>query len=362
MLRIELPLNTTQPILGVGAMYKNTLCLIKDNQAYISDVIGTLDTATAIEAYDKVADELLKLANNPVACAACDLHPDFHSTRFAESLKTRLFPVQHHHAHIAAVMAEHGMNQPILGVAFDGFGLGANNQSWGGELLLVEARGYRRLGRLRPLPQPGGDRAARLPWRMGAAALWEIGRGSEIAGRYAIFPQAQSLASLLERQLNCPTTSSAGRLFDAACGLLNVKPIAAFEGEAPMALEAMARTPEIMSEGWTISETHGLLELDLRPLLARIADAPPEEGANLFHGTLVEATAAWIEHAAGKTGLRRVAFGGGCFMNKLLREGLARRMDDGRITALWAHVMSPGDASISLGQAYAAAWAMEQGL
>ncbi|MDR3424487.1 MAG: hydrogenase maturation protein HypF [Alphaproteobacteria bacterium] len=359
MQKLAVPFNQSPPILATGAMFKSTLCLIQNGEAHVSDVIGALDNPAALQAYDLSASELMRLATKPLSCVACDLHPDFYSTRFAENLKLPLFPVQHHHAHIAAVLAEHGIKQPTLGLALDGFGLGADRQSWGGELLAVDARGCRRVGRLRPLLVPGGDKAAREPWRMGAAALWELGRGDEIATRYAQFPQAKAMLQMLARRLNCPPTSSAGRLFDAACGLLGVKPLAAFEGEAPMELEKLAQAPEIMPNGWNIAEKDGLLELDLRPLLSRIADTPPQEGANLFHGTLIAALAAWVEQATEKTSLQQVAFGGGCFMNKVLRDGLADRM---KMTVLQTQTLSPGDASISVGQAYAAAWAREEDL
>ena len=359
MQTLAVPFGKLPPVLGMGAMFKNTVCLIQDGVAHISDVIGALDNGAAFESYDQAVGVMMRLAAAPVARVACDLHPDFFSTRYAENLKLPLFPVQHHHAHIAAVMAEHGVKHPVLGIAFDGFGLGEEGQSWGGELMLVNACGYRRVGRLRPLLQPGGDSAARAPWRMGAAALWDIGHGEEIPSRFADFPQAQALAEMMERGLNCPPTSSAGRLFDAACGLLGVTPIAAFEGEAPMALEKMARNPAVLQNGWAIAEKDGLLELDMRPLLSRLADVQKEEGANLFHGTLIEAVAAWVGQAREKTGLWHIVFSGGCFMNKILREGLALRMESMKMSVLGAQALSSGDASISLGQAYAALWALK---
>ena len=178
----------------------------------------------------------------------------------------------------------------MLGLALVGFGLGPGSQSWGGELLRVDPGGYDRLGHLAPLSQPGGDVAAREPWRMGAAALHALGRGDEIATRFADRRGAPVIAQMLARGLNAPPTSSAGRLFDAACGLLGVKPVASFEGEAPMALEAMVDRPAVDPEGWALAD--GVL--DMRPLLDRLLGMEPEAGADLFHGTLAAALAAWV--------------------------------------------------------------------
>jgi len=354
-----LPLARKLPsVLGAGAFLKNALCLIQGKEAWISRDNGSLDRVEAIEGYERTVAELFAGAGEKPIVVAHDLHPDFHSTRFALASSLKPIAIQHHHAHIAAVMAEHGIDQPVLGLALDGFGLGLNNESWGGEMLRVDAKGFQRLGHLLPLPQPGGDVAARQVWRMGAAALWVLGRGDEIARRYDAFPHAKVLGTMLERNLNCPPTSSAGRLFDAACGLLGIKPLATFEGEAPMALEAMVKETKVDPKGWTFSES---LVLDFRPLFAELASLSAEEGSGLFHGTLIAALADWAEKTAEKTGIRTVALGGGCFFNKVLREGLSARMMSARLIPLLPQKLSPGDAALGLGQAYAAALMIENG-
>jgi hydrogenase maturation protein HypF len=344
-------------VLAVGAFLKNTLCLTRGARALVSRDVGNLDTVDAVREFDDTAERLLDLAGAPLAAVAHDLHPDFHSTRYAEALAARLgigaVAVQHHHAHVAAVMAEHGIEQPVLGLALDGFGLGAGNQSWGGELLEVGPAGYWRLGHLAPLLQPGGDRAAREPWRMGAAALHALGRGDEIAVRYQHIAGAPVIARMLERGVNAPPTSSCGRLFDAACGLLGVKPIAAFEGEAPMELERLAVRLRIDPHGWRLAG--GVL--DMRPLLDRLTDIEAEEGAGLFHGTLIAAMTAWAAWAAEETGLRRVVLSGGCFFNKVLTTGLVEGLGRLGITCLTARRLTPGDPAISLGQAWVVAMA-----
>ncbi len=345
------------PVLAVGAFLKNTVCLAHGSQAVLSADNGNLETAAAILAFEAAAERLS--ARVRPAVIAHDLHPDFPSTRYAEALAASLgvaaVPVQHHHAHVAAVMAEHGLAEPVLGLTLDGFGLGPDNQAWGGEMLCVDAAGYRRLGHLAPLRQPGGDVAAREPWRMGAAALHALGRGDEIASRFADRPGAGVIAQMLACGVNAPLTSSAGRLFDAACGLLGVKPVARFEGEAPMALEAMVRRPVADPGGWTLAD--GVL--DMRPLLARLTALDPETGADLFHGTLAAALADWVVCAVETTGLRTVALCGGCFFNTVLSTELAGLLAGQGVRTIRGQRLDPGDRAISLGQAWAVGMARE---
>ncbi len=347
---VPLP-GTAPPVLGLGAFLKNTVCLVQGGEALVSHDVGNLETTEAVHQFEDTVARLLD-GVAPVAVAH-DLHPDFYSTRYALGLGPEAVGVQHHHAHVAAVMAEHGLTGPVLGLALDGFGLGPDNGSWGGELLYVDRDGYRRLGHLALLKQPGADAAARQPWRMGAAALHRLGRGGEIGQRFATMTGAGIIAQMLDRDVNCPATSSAGRLFDAACGLLGVKPVAAFEGEAPMALEAMASRPQAMDGGWTIAD--GVL--DLAPLLDRLPGMEPAAGADLFHGTLIAALIDWVARAAAETGVTDVALCGGCFLNKVLSGGLAAGLPQRGITPLFPVHLTPGDGAVSLGQAWAVALA-----
>lgn len=345
------------PVLGTGAFLKNALCLIQGQEAWISREVGSLDSLEAIHAFQETAQDLLSAAAFAPIAVAHDRHPDFYATRWALESGLPPLAIQHHHAHIAAVMAEHGLEEPVLGLALDGFGLGDNDESWGGELLLVDGPRFQRLGHLYPLPQPGGDRAAREPWRMGAAALWSLGRGAEIAARYAGFTGAGQLALVMDKGLNAPMTSSAGRLFDAACGLLGVKILSAFEGEAPMELERIAAESGVESilidsSLWRIDSS---LILDMRPLLETLSSRPLAEGAALFHAVFAGALLDWTLKAAPKTGIRKIALGGGCFFNKLLRDGLTRGMIASGLTPLFPKALPVGDTALALGQAYAAA-------
>ena len=346
------------PVIGMGAFLKNTVTLIDGDRAFVSHSTGHTDTPDAIVAMEETARRLMAFTGSRPVAIAHDWHPDFPSTRFsavlADELGVETLAVQHHHAHVAAVAAEHGHDGPLLGLALDGFGLGPDKAAWGGELLSVNDAGFTRLGSLSPLLQPGGDIAAREPWRMGAAALHALGRGAEAAQRWPERPAAMLLPRVMDKGLNCPATSSAGRLFDAAAALLNVCAVAQFEGQAPIALEALVTQPAVLPGGWHLSAA-GVL--DFRPLLAALADADDAvHGANLFHGTLAAAMAEWVLAAVERAGTTRtVAFSGGCFFNKVLSADLGARLEAGGLRVLRPTLLGPGDPAISLGQAFVAA-------
>ena len=335
--------------LGVGAYLKNTVTLIRGKTAHISPVAGDLGTPEAIGLFEQ---SIKALDARPVLVAH-DLHPDFYSTRWAE--RQSLAPclsVQHHHAHIAAILAERGIDVPVVGLALDGFGLGSDGGAWGGELLWVDGADFRRLGHLTAIAQPGSDKAAQEPWRMAASVLAKLGRADDIADRFAQFPAAPHMADIIRRGLNAPLTSSAGRLFDAASALLGICLIAASEAEAPMALEALVTEPKIMKDGWRISPD-GVL--DMMPMMEALIDQTPASGADLFHGTLIAALTEWSVAAAEQTNARHVALAGGCFFNKILRHGLTEALLARNLIPLSPIALSPGDPSVSLGQAWIAA-------
>lgn len=360
--------HSAPPLLSMGAWFKNTVCLAQGKQAWVSHTVGDLFQAEACLAHEATARELLRVLEGKPAAIAHDLHPDLHSTRFAVQLATELgiraIGVQHHHAHIAAIAAEHGIEGPLLGLALDGVGLGTDGQAWGGELLRVDGARFERLGHLRPLALPGGDRAARDPWRMAAAALFDLGRGDEIAARFADQPGAEIVAAMLARGLNSPRTSSMGRVFDAAAGLLGICPRMEFEAQAAIALEQNATAyiethgwPAPLEAGWHIDD-HG--QLDLLPLLGAMSSEPDTGyGAALFHATLVAALLQWVLRAAESAGIERLACGGGCFFNKLLRAGLVERIPAAGLELFMPRQLLPGDTAISLGQAWVAMHQLE---
>ncbi len=343
--------------LAFGGLLKNTVCFTRGDEAFVSQHVGDLDNAATCSALEETVERLSGLLRIEPERVACDRHPDFHSTRaaaaFAAQRRLPLTPVQHHHAHIAAVAAEHGLRRPLIGLALDGVGLGDDGLAWGGELLRVDGAAMRRLGHLRPLALPGGDRAAREPWRMAAAALHAMGRGDETARRFAAQPASARLGRLLERRLNAPHTSSAGRWFDAAAGLLGVKPVAAFEGQAAMLLEGLAEAhgpAEPWTDGWTLS---GNGQLDLLRTLERLADeADARRGAAVFHATLAQALAEWAIGAARACGIGDVALGGGCWLNRVLSTRVQAQLRAAGLTVWQAAELPPNDGGLSLGQAW----------
>ncbi|MDO6563816.1 carbamoyltransferase HypF [Amphritea sp. 1_MG-2023] len=343
--------------LAVGAFFKNTLCITQGDRAYVSQYIGDLDNPDCCQALATLAQHLMQLLEITPQQVVCDLHPDFYSSRFARQYAQQqgipLFTVQHHHAHLAAVMAEHRVCEPVLGLALDGFGLGVDHQLWGGELLRIDGHQYTRLGHLPEQHLPGGDRAASEPWRSAAAVLYQLQRTEEITQRFHQ-PAAVTVTQMLQRQFNCPLTSSAGRLFDAVASLLGICHDNSFEADAAMQLEARAYR-YLQNHPWPelpplIDFTAAGEPLLLR-LLATLADAQDAGwGAALFHRQLIDGLTHWMIRHQPETRLP-VVLAGGCFLNQLLRQGLTEQLQQAGLTVYSAKLLPCNDAGISLGQA-----------
>lgn len=345
------------PVLAVGGYFKNTVCVTRGDEAFVSQHVGDLDNAPTCRALESAVAHLLSILDVVPELIVHDRHPDFHSTRHAARLAAQyavpLLAAQHHHAHIAAVLAEHRCENPALGVALDGVGLGTDGGAWGGELLVVDGDRCDRIGRLAPLRLPGGDRAAREPWRMAAAALARAGRGDEIARRFAVEPGARPVAEMLAKGVRAPETSSMGRWFDAAAGLLGVSRHMVFEGQAAMQLEGLAQLHGPVPADRALYAIGGDNELDLTALLARLADTPDAGfGAALFHATLVAALADWTTRAAAAQGLTTIAGAGGCFLNAILSAGLRTALARHGLQLLEAQAVPPNDGGLALGQAW----------
>ena len=349
-------------VLAFGAHQKSSVCLTRGSEAFVSPHIGDLDNAATCAFLDETVLRMASLLTIRPEVVAHDLHPDTYSTRaalaFAAQHGLPSVAVQHHHAHIAATCAEHGHGGEVLGLALDGTGLGTDDGAWGGELLRVHGARCARLGHLRPLPLPGGDRAAREPWRMAAAVLNETGHGADIADRFK-HAGSDIVATMLARRLNCPPSSSMGRVFDAAAGLLGLCSHSKFEAQAAMLVEQAATRfvetlgwPQPLRGGWSI-DAQG--QLDLLPLLCALDGAVDiEQAAARFHATLVAALGDWVRRAAERHSLTTVAWGGGCFLNALLSLGLRQNLEQHGLTVLAPRQLSPGDAGLAFGQAWVA--------
>jgi hydrogenase maturation protein HypF len=364
----RLPLGAPARVLAVGAWLKNTACLLDGDRVHWSPLHGDLATPQACLALEASVQALLAQANGRVDAVAHDLHPDFESTRLALALAAELgvpaIPVQHHHAHIGVIQAEQGRSDGVIGLALDGVGLGTDGAAWGGELLYVAGATWRRLAHLSPLALPGGDVAAREPWRMAAAALHAMGRGGEIGRRFGSAvgaTLATGVKNMLARGLNCPQTTSAGRWFDAMAGLLGLCVRQSVEAEAAIALERAASQGLVRCTNRVLPDD----ELDLRTLVAAClaqGEAGDVEGAAaMFHLGLAEVLARSTIAAAIERDTRTVMLGGGCFYNRLLSERLTTALEATGLQVHHVHGPGPGDAGLALGQAWIAAHALAGG-
>lgn len=356
-------------VLAVGAWLKNAACLVLRGQAHWSPVHGDLSEPAACETLARSVQSLVQQATDagaPVQAIAHDLHPDFFSTQLAIATAAALgvpaIGVQHHHAHLAAVIAAHGLDGQVVGLALDGVGLGADGTPWGGELLWLDGPRWDRVGHLQALALPGGDRAAREPWRMAASALHAIGRGDQIVPRFGPVvgvAVATGVRQMLDKGLNCPPTSSAGRWFDAAAGALGLCHHQHDEAQAAIALQqaadgSLALQPGLPPLPGAVIRGDGCI--DLRPVLAPLFDAADVGVAAAgFHLAMADALSDALIGAARARGTRTAVLGGGCFFNRTLRERTVRRLAD---AGLSVHLPGPqgcGDAGLAIGQAWVAA-------
>lgn len=359
---LPIPLRDDGPsVLALGGYLKNTICIFKGKEAFLSQHIGGLDNAAAIGFLEETVAHLLAILDVRPQLIAHDLHPDFASTHLAQRLAAEwaipALAIGHHHAHIAAICAEHGVGEPLLGLAIDGVGLGPDGGLWGGELLRIEGVHCERLGHLQPLKLPGGERAAREPWRMAVSALHGAGQEQRVGDwlkKHYPERDAGPLLSMLERDLRCPPTSSLGRLFDAAAGLLGLGAVMNYEGQAAMTLEGLAAVHgpvPTLAGGFVIKE--GVL--DFTPLLLALLDcADAAYGAALFHATLAYGLAQWALVAVNRQKVSKIAIAGGCAMNAVLMAALRPSLEAAGVTVLEASLAPPNDGGLALGQAWVA--------
>ncbi|HEX6315235.1 MAG TPA: carbamoyltransferase HypF [Gemmatimonadaceae bacterium] len=357
---IDLPIETSRPLLAVGPHLKNTFTLMEGRRAWVSQHIGDLENLETFEHFHASRQRFEALFRVKPEVIAHDLHPGYLSTQMAMAFGLETIAVQHHHAHIAAVLADHGHTGPVIGIAYDGTGYGGDGCVWGGEILYADLAGYRRLGHLRYAPMPGGDAAARAPWRCAAGYL-----SLDTAARSQCLPRGEPherviVERQLERGINAPRASSMGRLFDAAASVIGLRQQSQYEGQAAMELEALACRRRGTVLPYEVTGMRGGWEFDPLPMLAALgarAQSGTDPGvlAASFHDTVVAASADLAGRARRVTGCGTVALGGGCFQNARLLSALRRALQREGFTVLAPRQLSPNDGAVSVGQAVVAA-------
>lgn len=362
-------------ILACGGAQKNVICLTKEEKAFLSQHIGDLENPGTYEFFQRTIDHLKRILDIDPEYVAHDLHPDYLSTRYADTLtNVQKLPVQHHHAHIVSCMAENRIDGPVIGLAFDGTGYGTDGAVWGGEVLVAEPDRFQRAAHLSYVPMPGGVAAIREPWRMAASYLYDA-FGEAFWNLELPLLKAAALQELHEKKLkiivemiskriNSPYTSSLGRLFDGIAAILGLRTHASFEGQAAMELETLARgriggertTPSYDYE-WRSGASH---RIQLRPIVREVAKdvergTDPSEISRKFHGTLIRMFSALCGFIGREWGLNRVVLSGGVFQNAILLSGLKQALAENNFQVVTHTRVPANDGGIALGQVLVAA-------
>ncbi|MDO4443616.1 MAG: carbamoyltransferase HypF [Slackia sp.] len=368
---------TPRAILAAGSEQKNTFCLLRGTDAFVSQHIGDMENAATYDAWLEAVGRFEGLFEAKPAAAACDMHPEYLASKWALEQAERGLPlckVQHHHAHIAAIMGENALDEAVIGVAFDGTGYGVDGAIWGGEVMLCNRTDFERFANFSYIPMPGGAAAIKHPLRMAYGVLWQYDLLEHPAATgvlAALGEEAQTCDRMIERGLNCPMTSSAGRLFDAASALLGICAEPSYEGEAAILLEAacgnvacdesyeIAIVKNTALETSTAHDTSVVL-LDAEPLFQALLDdmaAGVETSimAAKVHNAFVAAIVQACLVANAAYGISTVALGGGVFMNRRIVEGAAAALENAGFTVALSRELPPNDGAISYGQAVVAA-------
>ncbi len=371
-------LSTALPtsLLACGGHLKNTFCLGKGSRAFLSHHIGDLENLETLTSFREGIEHFQRLFDIHPQAIAYDLHPEYLATKYAlDSPVPRKIGVQHHHAHIASVLAEHGLSGPVIGVAADGTGYGTDGAVWGCEIMVADLAAFERLAHLAYVPLPGGEQAVRQPWRMATAYLAQT-YGEDFLKLNIPFAQRldrskwRALGQMIERNINCPPTSSLGRLFDAVAALLELRGEALYEGQAAIELEALAhasqdglsRSDSVDAYPFIIGEMGEQLpaQMDVRPMIRSIVidiqrGVPAYEIAMRFHCTIAELLAMACLEARDRTGLDAVALSGGVFQNRALLEQLMKRLEATGFRVFINRRVPPNDGGLALGQLAVAA-------
>ena len=361
---IETALEFARPVLACGGHLKNTFCIGMGRSAYLGPHIGDLETLDTLAAFESSVARLEEFLEIRPTLIAHDLHPLYATTAYARERDGVKIPVQHHHAHVASAMAEHGLGGPVLGVAYDGTGYGTDGTSWGGEFLLADLTGFRRLATFRPIGLPGGDLAVRNVWRVALAALEDAYEGAPPLERLGLFASIdpRELAFVrrtIRERVYVPLARGVGRWFDTFGALGLARRESRYEGQVALEWNLAADTAEARAYPWTVDRSRPQPEVDLRPALRAAVDdllarRDPAGISARFHETLAGATAAMVSEAREIAGDLPVVLTGGCFQNALLVERTLARLGS-RVPVHLHRRVPPGDGGLALGQAVVAA-------
>ena len=359
---VPLPI-ASPPILATGGELKATFCLAAGHDGFMSQHIGDMENLETLESFTRAVDHFVDLFRIEPELIATDLHPGYLSTRWAERRNLPVVKVQHHHAHIASVMAEHGILEPVVGFSFDGTGYGTDGTIWGGEVLVGAYEEFERVGHLKTTPLPGGDAAVKHPARMALSHLrtagipWSDGLPpvSSLSDTERSLLEAQ-----LERGINTIPTTSMGRLFDAVSAIAGVRQRVTYEAQAAIELEALIDATEGGAYAFDIVETNGSLVLDPAPVLRSIVhDVGAGEAIGViaarFHRSVAEAIVGTSERVRSRTGLTTVALSGGVFQNVTLTQITRAALIERNFEVLLHRLVPPNDGGLALGQAVIAA-------
>ena len=365
-MRIEIPVDTgKRTFVGLGAETNTTLCLAAGGTAEIGEPYTDLRDAHTLDAFEKELSDILSRADE--VCLACDLHPQYVTTALAEKLSPPPpgpVRVQHHHAHIASVLADRGLDEEVIGLAFDGTGYGPDGAIWGMEFLIASPAGYRRVAHLAYAPMPGGDRAVREPYRMAISHLNRAFGGSlgglrEMYGKLFGEEKVAAVMEMMKSGINSPPTSSCGRLFDAVASILGICHVSGGKAEGPRGLEQLADRSERGAYNYSVREDGDARILDLSEALRGLAEdlrkgADRSGVAARFHNTVADAAADIAAAVAEETGIRKVVLSGGVFMNEFLSLRLTESLTKKGLEPVIPRRISVTDACLSLGQVYVA--------
>ena len=363
------------PLLAVGGHLKNVFALARGRFVYQSQHLGDLENLTGLDFFRESLAHLMHTFEIEPETVVHDLHPGYLSTSWAKEWAAerglRLIVVQHHHAHIAACMAEHGIQGPVIGLSLDGTGYGADGRIWGGEVLVSRLDGFDRFAHLEYVPMPGGEAAIREPWRMAQGALHAAGFDIESPEVLATVGgkahDARVIGRMMERGLNTPLTSSCGRLFDAVAAVVLGRGEVDYEAQAAIELEGVAidepdeldsgYSPELLGGYWNTHEPMRISATPLwRELLADLhAGVAKSRIAARFHAGVAHAFVRAVDMAREATGIRQVALSGGCMHNQRLARLLHKGLEAQGFEVFQHKQVSPGDGGLSYGQAVVAA-------